>query len=97
MVIKRAEWTLTEDNSGSASQRSFRVICLTCAEGSPVVEDDSERVRLEDWALEHTGRNTEHRKYELTTQSPWRVDPAPGNPLYREEKESEVKHSNGAD
>nr|WP_169317070.1 hypothetical protein [Actinacidiphila oryziradicis] len=46
--------------------------------------DNDGRVPQE-WAMQHTGRNTDHRLFKLHTETYWRVDPASGNPLCEED------------
>ncbi|WP_164836288.1 DUF7848 domain-containing protein [Actinacidiphila soli] len=78
-IIKAAEWTLSVEAADGAPSGIFQVQCIACAEMSPAVDDD--RLAVELWAMKHTGANTAHRQFKLATESFWRVDPAPSNPL----------------
>ncbi|MGP3982892.1 DUF7848 domain-containing protein [Streptomyces sp. KR80] len=81
-IIRAAEWTLGPETGEGAPQAIFSVACVTCHEESQPVDD--ERLPMEIWALKHTGLNPAHRQFRLTTESFWRVTPAPGNPYYDE-------------
>ncbi|MET7646343.1 hypothetical protein ABZS83_22495 [Streptomyces sp. NPDC005426] len=78
-VIRRADWTISADREPGASGPVFELECTTCMDRSDAAE---ERTLPEDWALSHTGRNTDHRGYRAITTAFFRVTPAPGNPLY---------------
>lgn len=79
-IIKAADWTLSAETAEGAPSGIFQVQCIACAETSPAVDDD--RLAVELWALKHTGANSDHRQFKLLTESFWRVDPAPSNPLH---------------
>jgi len=78
-VIKRADWTLSVDQTPGASGPIFELECTSCDEGSGPSED---RATPEMWALRHTGRHPGHRGYRAQATAFFRVDPAPGNPLH---------------
>ncbi|MFJ3088990.1 hypothetical protein [Streptomyces sp. NPDC086838] len=78
-VIRHADWTIGPDRTSGASGPVYEVECTTCGETSDAAE---ERTSPEDWALRHTGRNTDHRSYRAIITSFMRIEPAPGNPLY---------------
>ncbi|TDC80425.1 hypothetical protein [Streptomyces hainanensis] len=78
LIIKAAEWTLTEEAAEGAPRAIFHVACLTCGAESEAVDNQPDPV--ETWALRHTGLNTSHRQFKLTTEWFWRVVPSPGNP-----------------
>lgn len=90
MIIKAAEWelceatsALTEETGWEAPRAVFRVECVTCNEESNPASNDS--LPVEKWALEHTSRNPEHRRYRLLSEWFWIVLPARGNPYYTSE------------
>ncbi|WP_206307852.1 hypothetical protein [Streptomyces sp. A0958] len=80
-VIRFADWTISPDRTPGASGPLYEVECTTCGESSEATE---ERTPPEDWALRHTGRNSDHRGYRSITTGFLRVEPAPGNPLHEE-------------
>lgn len=84
LVIKAAEWTLTEETAEGAPRAIFRVECLTCGGESEMV--DNQPLPVEMWAVKHTGLNPSHRQFKLFTEWFWRVVPAPGNPYYALER-----------
>lgn len=88
-VIRYAEWTLGEETAEGAPRAIFHMECVTCGAESGRVDDDSQPV--EDWAIQHTGRNLSHRQFRLTTEWFMRVDPTPNNPLH------ELERQQGAD
>lgn len=77
-VIKAADWILSTETSEGAPEDIFFAECLTCARRSVVADNNQETVEI--WALQHTFLNPTHRRFRLTTESVWRVDPTPGNP-----------------
>ncbi|WP_456318851.1 DUF7848 domain-containing protein [Actinacidiphila oryziradicis] len=82
-VIKRAPWRFHGETGEGSPDAIFTIECMTCHEESEPVDNDG-RVPQE-WAMQHTGRNTDHRLFKLHTETYWRVDPASGNPLCEED------------
>ncbi|MFI6967263.1 hypothetical protein [Streptomyces sp. NPDC050255] len=80
-MIRRALWTIGVDATPGASGPVYEIECTSCLDRSDAEE---ERTPPEDWALNHTGRHTDHRSYRAIVTSFIRVTPAPGNPLYEE-------------
>ncbi|MEV6393670.1 hypothetical protein AB0M39_02630 [Streptomyces sp. NPDC051907] len=78
-VVKLADWTLSVDRTPGASAPIFELECTRCHEGSGASDDKG---APEEWALRHTGRHPDHRGYRSVTTAFFRVQPAPGNPLY---------------
>lgn len=79
LVVGGAAWVLGEQTGEGVPRGIFRTVCLTCGADSGAV--DGESVRVERWALAHTGALPAHRQYRLVSEWFLRVDPADGNPL----------------
>jgi hypothetical protein len=77
-IIRAAEWTLAPDTGEGAPEGIFSALCVACGTESPTV--DNNRLPVEIWTLQHTGRNPAHRHYKATAECFWQVSPAPGNP-----------------
>ncbi|MFD3486278.1 hypothetical protein [Streptomyces sp. NPDC058665] len=86
-VIRLAEWTLGVDTEPGASGPVHEIECTTCGESSDAPEG---RTSSEEWALNHTGRNPDHRGYRGITTTFFRVTPAPGNP-YAEQADASLR------
>lgn len=78
-VMRHVNWTLTV--AGSPLPRCG-LVCETCEAAGPPGQN---REALEMWALNHTARTNDHRRYRSITEVPFVVKPAPGNPLYDQE------------
>ncbi|WP_436748404.1 DUF7848 domain-containing protein [Streptomyces sp. URMC 129] len=90
-IIKAAEWELfeataelSEEPTGDAPKALFRVACVDCGAESEKASNDP--VPVEAWALSHTSRNPQHRRFKLSTEWFWLVLPARSNPLYELER-----------
>lgn len=81
-VIRFADWTIGPDHTPGASGPIYEMECTTCGEASDAAE---EPIAPGDWALRHTGQHTDHRGFRAIITSFVRVEPAPGNPLRKEE------------
>ncbi|WKX72688.1 hypothetical protein [Streptomyces sp. XD-27] len=74
-VIKGAEWMLGPETAEGAPQGIYGAQCITCAQESGLVDDDTRPVGA--WAIAHTRENPTHRQFLVTTHRHWRVDPTP--------------------
>ncbi|WKX69980.1 hypothetical protein [Streptomyces sp. XD-27] len=86
-LIKGAEWMLSPETAEGAPRGIYGAQCLTCAEESGLVDDDTRPVGV--WAIAHTRDNPTHRQFLVTTHKHWRVEPVPANHAAEPEPEPE--------